>query len=64
MTSRGSQQSEYNYVQEKVYEQIRKTPVNYTVTDFQKMKSQKRIKKYAEIRFTVSSAMRLLIKDN
>ena len=44
MTSRGSQQSEYNYVQEKVYEQIRKTPVNYTVTDFQKMKSQKRIK--------------------
>ena len=64
MTSRGSQQSEYNYVQEKVYEQIRKAPVNYTVTDFQKMKSQKRIKKYAEIRFTVSSAMRLLIKDN
>ena len=44
MTSRGSQQSEYNYVQEKVYEQIRKAPVNYTVTDFQKMKSQKRIK--------------------
>ena len=64
MTSRGSQQSEYNYVQEKVYEQIRKAPVNYTVTDFQKMKSQKRIKKYAEIRFTVSSAMRLLKKDN
>ena len=64
MTSRGSQQSEYNYVQEKVYEQIRKAPVNYTVTDFHKMKSQKRIKKYAEIRFTVSSAMRLLIKDN
>ena len=44
MTSRGSQQSEYNYVQEKVNEQIRKTPVNYTVTDFQKMESQKRIK--------------------
>ena len=64
MTSRGSQQIEYNYVQEKVNEQIRKTPVNYTVTDFQKMKSQKRIKKYAEIRFTVSSAMRLLKKDN
>ena len=62
MTSRGSQQSEYNYVQEKVYEQIRKAPVNYTVTDFHKMKSQKRIKKYAEIRFTVSSAMRLLKK--
>ena len=30
-----------------------------TVTDFQKMKSQKRIKN-TEIRFTVSSAMRLL----
>ncbi len=59
MTSKGSLSTEKSYMQNDFIELNQDASKTNTVTDFQKMKSQKRIKN-TEIRFTVSSAMRLL----